>query len=255
MLRFGGSPSFMSLADFLGYGPAAFLYLLALAATMSGYASPSIAILLAAVGTVWLIGHWAHKWHQRRTTAGKAGVEPSHIIVVCLVGAALLLMGAAGTYIWQQFFSSTTSLLAREPSAPQSMKQIVATVPFDPASLTPVLKEEFYRAIHSVDNLGVNFSRKVSIVAEEGGAPFARALVDIFIAASWTPEDHGGSGEYVGTPNGYRLSPGVTISAPVPSGAAEAVRAAFERIGISTRRKTDRSRADDFLIVEIGPTR
>jgi hypothetical protein len=106
-----------------------------------------------------------------------------------------------------------------------------------------------------VDNLGANFSRKLSIVAEEGGAPFARALVDLLIAASWTPEDHGGNGEYVGTPKGHRLLPGVTISAPVPSGAAEAVRAAFERIGISTRRKTARSRTDEYLIVEIGPTR
>jgi hypothetical protein len=99
----------MSLADFLGYGPAAFLYLLAMAAQVSGYASPTIAILLAMAGTIWLIGHWVHKWHLRRITAGKAGVDPSRIIAVCLVGAALLLMGAAGTYIWQQFLSRAAS--------------------------------------------------------------------------------------------------------------------------------------------------
>jgi hypothetical protein len=112
--------------------------------------------------------------------------------------------------------------------------------------------QAFHQAIHSVDNLGVNFSRLVSIVAEEGSAPFARELVGIFIAASWTPEDHGGNGEYVGTPKRHRLLPGITISAPVPSGGAEAVRVAFERIGIPTRRKTDQSRADEYLIIEIG---
>jgi hypothetical protein len=183
-------------------------------------------------------------------------VEPSHLIIIGVIGTVIFSLIAIGGLAWQKVRSpansaslaSTPLLQTSEPFAPQ-----LATSHFDLASLTSARKDEFYRAIHSVDNLGVNFSRKVSIVAEEGGALFARTLVDLLVAASWTPEDHGSNGEYVGAPNGYRLLPGVTISAPVPSGAAEAMRVAFEKIGIPTRRKTDRSRTDDYLVIEIGP--
>jgi len=180
------------------------------------------------------------------------------IMLACMgVAGAILIIGAIfGAMAYSRQFSDEPLSWkgARQEIAaePQPTKQILAISPLDPAFLTPARKDAFYRAIHSVDNLGVNFSGKVSIIAEEGGAPFARELVNLFIAASWQPEDHGGNGEYVGAPVGYRLLPGVTISAPVPSGAAEAARTAFERIGVSTRRKTDRSRADDYLVVEIG---
>ena len=50
----------------------------------------------------------------------------------------------------------------------------------------------------------------------------------------------------------YRLAPGVTVNAAIPSVAGEAARAAFERIGVPTRRSTDRSRTQDYLIVEVG---
>jgi hypothetical protein len=65
-----------------------------------------IIILLAPLGCFF--------WHRRRIRNGKTGVEPSHIIAVCLVIASLSLTGAAGAYIWQQFFSSPT---VQQPSA------------------------------------------------------------------------------------------------------------------------------------------
>jgi hypothetical protein len=50
----------------------------------------------------------------------------------------------------------------------------------------------------------------------------------------------------------HRLDPGITIVAPVPSLAAEAIRVGFERIGLQTRRAT-KGNNSDYLIVEVGP--
>jgi|GEM_PF-6397242 len=112
----------MSLADFFGYAPAGFLYLLALAAQVSGYSSPSIAILLAVAGTAWLIGHWAHKWHLRRRKAGKTGVEAWHLLAVGIVGAWLFMtmaLAAAGWAIWNgQGFNSTFDVTQKRDDGP-----------------------------------------------------------------------------------------------------------------------------------------
>ncbi len=65
-------------------------------------------------------------WHKKRSKEGKSGVEPSHIIAFCLSSAALLMMVAAGAYIWQQFFSqksqsaellagTATAVIIRDP--------------------------------------------------------------------------------------------------------------------------------------------
>jgi hypothetical protein len=74
----------------------------------------------------------------------------------------------------------------------------------------------------------------------------------MFITSSFPIQDDG-QGNRVGIPTTHRLAPGITISAPLPSLAAEAVRVGFERIGIQTPRSTDHSRIDDYLIVEVGP--
>jgi hypothetical protein len=59
-------------------------------------------------------------WHSKRVKEGKRGMDPSHVIAICLSGAALLMMVAAGAYIWQQFFlqkSQSAELMAATPTA------------------------------------------------------------------------------------------------------------------------------------------
>jgi hypothetical protein len=53
------------MARILEYGPEAFLYLLALAAQVSGYTSPGIAIALTVLATVWLVAHCVYKWRDK----------------------------------------------------------------------------------------------------------------------------------------------------------------------------------------------
>jgi predicted MFS family arabinose efflux permease len=82
------------VTNLLEFGPVAFFYLLALAASVSGYTSATVALLLAGVGTLWLCGSLVYKgkkWHNRRIIAGKHGLEPSHLIVIGLVGGWLFL--------------------------------------------------------------------------------------------------------------------------------------------------------------------
>ena len=59
-------------------------------------------------------------WHQWRIKNGKTGVEPSHIIAFCLAGAALLMMAAAGAYIWQQFLQTQATSASSQASLPAS---------------------------------------------------------------------------------------------------------------------------------------
>jgi hypothetical protein len=128
------------------------------------------------------------------------------------------------------------------------------TTIFDPDFLTSERQETFRQATYGLDNLGAIVPRKVSIIAEDSSSSVARKLVDLFIIAGFQPEDHGagrggGRGDYVGTPQGgFRLAPGITVSAPVPSAVAEAVHCAFERIGVVTRRTSDRSRVATIIL-------
>jgi hypothetical protein len=93
---------------------------------------------------------------------------------------------------------------------------------------------------------------KIETVAEPESSKFANALVNMFVVSGLPIQDDG-QGNHVGVPTTHRLAPGITIAAPVPSSAAEAVRVGFERMGLPTRRSTDHSRTGDYLIVEVGP--
>ena len=148
----------MSLADFLGYGPGAFFYLLALTAQMSGYTSPPIAILLAIIGTLWLLGHWMHKWHQRRTTAGKAGVDPSYVIAWCLIGATILLAVASGTYTWIHFY---TPKQLREVTTYPSLSDVEVKVTSSSHQFTPYEIELKLKLIDQVVDIISNEMEKV----------------------------------------------------------------------------------------------
>jgi hypothetical protein len=116
------------MAKLLQFGPAAFFYLLALAAQVSGYTSPTVAIILAALGTVWLIGSGVYHWHVYRFRIGKPGVDAAHLITVGLVGAASFLLLAAGGYVWQQYYSSVVSVIEASPAvaAPVTPKKFYA---------------------------------------------------------------------------------------------------------------------------------
>ena len=128
-----------------------------------------------------------------------------------------------------------------------------AASPFTPAWLTLDRRNTFKSGMLSIINAAGNLPpTKIETVAEPQTESFARALVDMFILSGSQPKDFG-QGDYVGTPTTHRLATGITIVAPVPSLAAEALRVGFERVGIQTRRSTDHSRSDDYLVVEVGP--
>ena len=129
-----------------------------------------------------------------------------------------------------------------------------AAAPFTPAWLTLDRRNTFKSGMLSILNAAGNLPpTKIETVAEPQTQSFARALVDLFILSGFQPKDFG-QGDYVGTPTTHRLATGITIVAPVPSLAAEALRVGFERMGIQTRRSTDHSRSDDYLVVEVGPS-
>src|SRR5262245_26392658 len=93
----------------LEFAPSAAFYLLALAAQLSGYTNPMMALGLAVIATACLAipaGHHARAWHRARRASGRMTLEPSHLIWFGFVGAAVCLAIAAGGYLWQQRWSS-----------------------------------------------------------------------------------------------------------------------------------------------------
>jgi hypothetical protein len=91
------------LHPLLEFGPVAFFYLLALAATVSGYNNPRLAIILACLGTIWLCASVIHMWRKGKINLGKIGVEPSHLITIGLVGTFLFSSVGLAGIIWQQY--------------------------------------------------------------------------------------------------------------------------------------------------------
>jgi len=200
-------------------------------------------LVLLFVGYEVTIGEIRHRRSAGAVTAGSSESTPrfrigmrTGLFIVLITGAIWVL--AAATYF------------AVAPPIPTS--QTAATL--NSAFLTPERRETFRQAAYSADNLGVNRVSIVAVVSESETARFARDLVDLFIVSGFQPYDFG-HGDYVGAPKTRRLAAGITIIAPAPSIGAEAVRVAFERIGIQTRRVADRDRTDDYLIVEVGPAR
>lgn len=77
---------------------AAGFYLLAMAAQMSGFTSPAVALVLTAIATVFLMMpacHRAKKWHDARKETGMAALDSWYFIGGCGVVAVLLLAAAA----------------------------------------------------------------------------------------------------------------------------------------------------------------
>jgi hypothetical protein len=120
----------------------------------------AIIIVLASAGCIL--------WHQWRIKNGKTGVESSHIIAFCLVGAAILMMGAASAYIWQQFFSHPT-LQTETTSAPSQT--------IEPRPIKTVLRLQFFgdhrvpQAISSenIANWFAYFSPSISVTLQVPG--------------------------------------------------------------------------------------
>jgi hypothetical protein len=103
------------LPNLFEFGPTAFFYLLALAATIGGWTSQFVAFGLVIVGTLWLAGSLVYRWHLKRIRAGKRGLEPSYLILFGLVGAAACLLVAAGGYVWQLRSLPVSSAAAPAP--------------------------------------------------------------------------------------------------------------------------------------------
>lgn len=78
------------------FGPSAAFYIFAMAAQVSGFVSPSIALLLAVIATLLLFipaCHHSHAWHKARKNDGRNGLDSWYFIVPCL---AVALIGIAG---------------------------------------------------------------------------------------------------------------------------------------------------------------
>jgi hypothetical protein len=103
------------LLSLLEFGPAAFFYLIALAATVGGWTNQFVAVCLAIVGTLWLAGSFVYRWHTSRIRAGKHGLEPIHIIVLGLLVAILGLLITAGGVGWQRL-QQTVSVASPVPA-------------------------------------------------------------------------------------------------------------------------------------------
>jgi hypothetical protein len=86
------------MANLVRYLPSAAFYVFALAAQVSGFTSPTVALLLATVGTIFLTlpaCHRAKIWHDSRKDRGMVGLDSWYFIAPCLVVAALAIAGAA----------------------------------------------------------------------------------------------------------------------------------------------------------------
>ena len=85
---------------------------------------PAFAYPMMGVGAI-LMGVSARSWYRERKEAGLALVEPVHLIMFGLIGAAFCLLVAAGGYVWQQYKAPATPNAARmagaQPAAPQAM--------------------------------------------------------------------------------------------------------------------------------------
>ena len=80
----------------LEFGPSAAFYIFALAAQVSGYTSPTIALILAMIATLLLFipaCHHSHVWHKARKSSGRQGLDSWYFIAPCLV---IVILGAAG---------------------------------------------------------------------------------------------------------------------------------------------------------------
>jgi hypothetical protein len=128
-----------------------------------------------------------------------------------------------------------------------------APTAFTPAWLTPERHNTFRVGAGSIILASGNMPpTRMDVVAEPESSKFASTLADMFLLSGFSIQTDD-QGNRVGIPTTHRLTPGITIVAPVPSLAAEALRIGLERIGIQTRRSTDHSRTGDYLIVEVGP--
>ena len=88
------------------YGPTAFFYLIALAASLSGYTNVKVALGLIVVGTLWLLIFSARKIWERITR-----VEPWHLVLIGVVGATFAGGMALGGIIWQHYRDIPQSVL------------------------------------------------------------------------------------------------------------------------------------------------
>ena len=102
-------------------GPGIALWLLALAAQMSGYTNAAIALALVGGAVFFLVApayHHGRKWHENRLQSGKRSLEPWHLIASGLAGIIVFAVVAAAGVIWQ--FNRETAL------SPQDISKIVA---------------------------------------------------------------------------------------------------------------------------------
>lgn len=85
-------------------GAAIAIWLIAMAAQMSGFTNTAIALTLLGAALFFFvapIAHHAHAWHRRRREAGLTSVEPMHVMAVGLAGLFFFSAIALAGVTWQ----------------------------------------------------------------------------------------------------------------------------------------------------------
>ncbi len=175
----------------LEWFPSGAFYILALAAQVSGYTSPIVALLLAAFGTLMLLipaCYHARHWHKRRIEGGRRSVEPTHLLVIGLVGIVVFAVISLGAVIWQYSISSRstesetiTVTVQTTPSTPtKDANKLIGNIgPDIPETIAArmariiQLKElitEANRAKQEIDNMGEMLKKGIINPAAAGYA-------------------------------------------------------------------------------------
>jgi hypothetical protein len=159
--------------------PAAAFYLLALAAQVSGYTSPTVAIAIAGVATAMLLIptiHHSHRWHTLRKSDGRRGLDSWYFIVLAGI-VAVAAIGAAGYGIGLR--ASKSEIVIRDNASADPVQPgnaIISDLPLTPPKLgTQVAKEDFQKAINDMSQIVSHASSLVKATGElVGNRPLIR---------------------------------------------------------------------------------
>jgi hypothetical protein len=165
-------------SDRIRFALAAATYILALAAQVSGYTNPAVALVLAVIGTAVLVVpccHYVRRWHCGRQEAGKAVVEPLHLIIVGLAGIIIFAAVALGGALWH---------LKKAPSPDAAISESHSQT-----AAPPEKKEKKYYSAAEKEELA-NAMYRVSQVLTTEGLPAAQEAERISRDMKYPPEDH-----------------------------------------------------------------
>lgn len=117
---------------------AAIFFLVESALQVSGITNLPLAVMLWGIAGVLFLYWLGHTLNNRREKHGKPrlNLEPSHLIIFGLIGAALCLVIVAGGYVWQQLWPKAAAIGPTVPSSSQSQPTQLSVPQTQPYRLT-----------------------------------------------------------------------------------------------------------------------